>query len=698
MTRAQRVSIEVLVVLAVTGLIAVILTWPLAANFDTIIAGGGSAGDNTGYLWDLWSNSHYGLDLWGGGLQSHIGVPFGRTVIGGANLLLFFYTGPGWLLASLFPTIVAYNIITLTGLALAGASMYLLIRWLRLGIGAAAWAGLAFEIFPYELQRTAAFPPLGLIQFAPLLIMASIFWLQRPSWKRAALLAAATLYAWLSNPYFGAMALVAAGVTLLVGLVLAWRQSGVRTAAIRIGEALAALVVIVGVPLALIIGSTRGVAEGIVTRQRVELELYGAHVGDYFKPLPGQYLMSGIFGSADHWPVVSPGGERIAFLGWSVLALAVIGLVLAWRHRRALTQRERVGMVLVIPLALAMGIFSLASPTRVFGQAISMPSSLVFDYLPFLRVYARFSLFVMAAVLVIAAMGLSLLIRNRSVTWRTSIVSIALILTAMELPLSLPIGTGVPFIVNGHGPESVPTWQWLAQHDRSAAAIETPAFPNEVLDRQFLYGQLVHGHPLANGGLNEPGAATDFGREYGNPLFPDTPGVYATAGIKYVVINRWAWQQAGIPAPAPSQPPAGYRLVRTFPDGSGIWQVTAPARKALAFPSTGWWDPETISGVRWRYMKDAAAYTAYAPRAVRVTIRFQAQGFLPNEIYGLRIVAPDGTAQSHRVAGLRSITMHASLPAGKSTFRLMASGAAPRQVSTTDLRIVTVRVSEWTIS
>ncbi len=314
--RARRITIEVLIVLAVTGLIAVILTWPLAANFDTIIAGGGSAGDNTGYLWDMWSNSRYGLDLWAGGLQTHVGVPFDRTIIGGANLLLFFYVGPAWALASMFPTIVAYNIITLTGLALAGGSMYLLIRWLGLGVGAASWAGLAFEIFPYELQRTAAFPPLGLIQFAPLLIMAAVFWLQRPSWRRALLLAAAVLFPWLSNPYFGAMALVALGVTLIVGAVVFARRTNWVTSAKRLGEAVGMFIVVVAIPLAAIVGSTKGVASAIATRQRIELELYGAHLGDYVKPLPGMYLMSGIFGSADNWPVVSAGGrtDRLPWL------------------------------------------------------------------------------------------------------------------------------------------------------------------------------------------------------------------------------------------------------------------------------------------------------------------------------------------------------------------------------------------------
>ena len=699
MTRAQRVAIEVLVVLAVTGLIAVIVTWPLAANFDTIIAGGGSAGDNTGYIWDLWSNSHHGIDLWGGGLQDHVGLPFGRTVIGGGNLLLFFYNVPGAILGTFLPTIAAYNVMVLAGMALTGASMYLLIRWLGLGMAAAAWAGLAFEIFPYEFLRVAAHPPLAWLMFAPLLLMACIWWLQAPTWRRAAVMSGATLFAWLSDPYFGAMALVAVGVTLIVGIVMIARDRGGRAVAMRLGEAVAALVVIVVIPLGIIIASTRGVADQIVTRQRIELEIYGAHLGDYVKPVSGQFLWSGILGTnAADWPFSSPGGERMAFVGWTVLIMAVIGLVLAWRRRATMGRRARIGVVLAIPTAAAMLIFSLASPYPIFGMRIPMPSSLVFDYLPFLRVYARFGLFVMACLLVLGAVGLSLLIRGRSTTWRLSVVSAVIILTAMELPISLPIGTGVPITLNGKAPADVPTWTWLAAHDPGAVVLETPAFPDEVRDREFLYGQLVHDHPLANGGLGEPGAPSDFGRAYGSPLLPASASAYATAGIRYVVINPWAWAQAGLPAPAVASPPAGYAVAARFPDGSGVWRVTAAPKKAIAFPGQGWWDPETINGRQWSYMKDTATYTAWAPAAATVTIRFGAMGLRPGKPYALTVTAPDGTRRTFPITGTTGITLRTALPKGRSTFTLVASGTPAQVVGPGDARVASIRVSEWSIS
>ncbi len=685
-------------VLTVAGLIAVIMTWPLAANFDTFVAGGGSAGDTTGYIWDLWSNSTHGMDVWGGGVQQHVGLPFGRTIIGGANMLLLFYNAPGAILGTFLPTIAAYNVVVLAGMALTGASMYLFIRWMGLGMAAAAWAGVAFEIFPYEALRVAAHPPLAWLIFVPLLLMACVYWLQGPTWRRAILIAAVTLFAWLSNPYFGAMALVAVGVTLVVGIVMIARAAGGRAVALRLAEAIAAQIVIVAIPLAMISAAARGVADQLVTRQRIELSLYGANLGDYVKPLPGQFLWSGILGTdTSTWPFASPGGERTVFLGWTVLIAAALGLALTLRMRNRLDRRIGIAVVLVIPMALVMVIFSLASPYEVFGYEITMPSSLVFDYLPFLRVYARFGLFVMACVLVLGAVGLSLLMRGRSITWRASVTSVAIILTAMELPISVPIGTGVPLSLDGKHPQDVPTWNWLASHDPGAVVMETPAFPNEVLDRQFLYGQLIHGHPLANGGLNEPGTPSDFGREYGNPLFPAAAAAYATAGIKYVVINPWAWRQSNLEPPKVTSPPDGYAVVAALPDGSGIWRVTAAPAKAIAFPAQGWWDPDTINGVRWRYMKDTATYTAWAPHETRVVISFGARGLVQGPSYRLTVTAPDGRTQAFAVTRQRQVVLRAQLAKGTSTFRLSASGAAPQQISATDLRIATLQISQWVL-
>ena len=695
-TVARRHWVEALLVLAGFGLLAVLLTWPLAANFSTHIVGGGGAGDQVGYLWDIWSNANHGIDLWGAGLQDHVGLPFGRTIIGGANLLLLAYNLPTVLLAGIVPTIAAYNTVVLSGLALSGASMYLLIRWLGISAGPAAVAGTAFCMFPYEALRVAAHPPLAALAFAPLVLMACIWWVQRPSALRACTMAAAVLFAWVSNPYFGAMALVMAGVTVILGVGLTLRRHSLGQALRAGATAAGSLVVLVAIPLLLIISASQEVADQVATRQAIELEIYGARLSDYLAPIPGQFLWSGIFGDdVAQWPLSSPGGERTTFLGWTVFALALVGVALVWRRRASIAPRLKIAVYVVVPIGFAMTLLSLASPYEIFGRRIPMLSSIIFDVLPFLRVYARFGLVVMACALVLAAIALALLTDGRTTPTRLSVLSGAAILVLMETSVAVPWGTDIPLRIEGRPATNVPTWQWMARNGQGRIAIETPAFPNEMLDREFLFGQLTHGRPLANGGLNEPGLPSDFAREYGNPLFPAAPTAYATAGIDDVIINPWAWRQAGIAPPNPTAPPQGYEVSASFADGSAVWRVAAKAAKAVAFPSFGWWDPETRNGQRWRYMKANAGYISYAPRSARVTFRMNIRGVNPTSSYLLSIRDPAGIRHRFTVRRERRIDLKVEVPQGAGRFHLSVSGAKPQAIAPGDPRTATLEISEW---
>jgi hypothetical protein len=102
--------------------------------------------------------------------------------------------------------------------------------------------------------------------------------------------------------------------------------------------------------------------------------------------------------------------------------------------------------------------------------------------------------------------------------------------------------------------------------------------------------------------------------------------------------------------------------------------------------------------VRWRYMGGTATYTAWAPRAATVTIRFRAAGFVAGSTYKLAVTAPDGTTSSFPVVGRSSITLRTALPQGTSTFHLVASGARAMPLSTADTTPVAVRVSQWVTS
>lgn len=696
MTRWKAITLETIAVLIAAGLIAVLITWPLALHFDTDILGGsGGPSDSMGYWWDIWNNHRNGIDFFGGAVQDQIGVPFGRPLVGSGNLLLLVFTGPAWLLATVASAAFTYNVMALAGLALSAGAMYLLVRWLGLGIAVAAWAGVAMEIAPYEAFRATAHLPLAHMEWAPLLMLAGIAWIRRPTWRRAILLALATLLGWLSNPYYGAMATAMAITILAVGAVaLLRRPAGAGAALKRLGTAIAALVVLVGIPVLILLRASSGATEA-VTRQRVELELYGARIWDYVIPPPGSWIGDGIAGTAGLDPVRSPGGERMVYLGWAVIALAITGIVLAWRRWGALTPKERTGVAVGVAVALVAGLMSAASPTRIFGVEFPMPSSVVFDYLPYLRAYARFGAVVLVAVLLLGAIGLALIVRGRSTLWTNAWIAAAFVFTCATLPMALPLGSGPPVLINGQLPDQVATWKWLRDHDAGATVIEAPAFTSEDTDRYYLGGQTVHGHPLANGGLNEHSVAADFTEEFGNPVSPASARAYATAGIDLVAIEPWSYALSKIPVPTVSQPPAGYALAADLGAGGGIWRVTASPAKAIAFPDRTTWDAaRTVNGVRWRYMRDSAVMRAYSPTGGRFTVTFTAAGYDPLLAYPLVIAAPDGTTHSVSVKGRTAVSFVTTLPAGTSRFTLTTTRPPGDPVGPDGM---TVQTSAWTL-
>ncbi len=141
---------EALAVLVATTLAAILITWPLASDIGGLIPGN-AGGDQLGYLFDFWYFANYSLPLFSDHVQTVVGAPFGRVVPAVPTLTLATTLVPATLITSVFGAVVAYNVLTIAGLALTGASMYLLVRWMGLGIGPASWAGLAYMVLPYHL-------------------------------------------------------------------------------------------------------------------------------------------------------------------------------------------------------------------------------------------------------------------------------------------------------------------------------------------------------------------------------------------------------------------------------------------------------------------------------------------------------------------------------------------------------------------
>src|SRR5262249_4598344 len=133
----------VLVVAGYTAL-AVATTWPLAAHLGGALPGTFPNDAAGGAAWLEQLHKEDGFHLLGFSHHTLTAAPFGWNQGNALNFqwLLPFY--PAYLVAGWFGGLVAVNLVTLSGLVLSAAAMYLLVRWLGCGALIAAWSGLVY--------------------------------------------------------------------------------------------------------------------------------------------------------------------------------------------------------------------------------------------------------------------------------------------------------------------------------------------------------------------------------------------------------------------------------------------------------------------------------------------------------------------------------------------------------------------------
>jgi hypothetical protein len=700
---SRRVALEAGLVLLASFALVVVLTWPLLPNIATDVPGGGSGGDRSGYTWDVWFNAEHGLRLWGSTYQEAVSAPFGRLMPASANVLQITFLGPAWLFGQFVGPVAALNLSLLIGMTLTPAAMYLLIRWLGLGIVAAIWAGAAFALFPNFLIRASGHYPMAFLACFPILLLALWRWMEAPGWRRAWWLAAATAFCWMSNPYYGAMGSVMLAIGVGVAAIGMARESGPRTALRRVGEIVATTTGLVLIPLGLLFWSSSDAVESAFERSRQELDTYGARVTDYLLPDSQQWFFGHLFGAADWASKGGPGGERSNFLGYATMLLAIVGVVLAVRGWASLSRRLRLVVLSAGPLIVVLAWFSLATPTYWGGQRIPTPSGVVFDLAPFLRVYARFAIAVTAVVIVLGAIGLAALVQRRHAIVAGAVLVVAVGVATVELPPGggLPLQTDPPLTVNGRAPEDVPTWAWLRDNaPRDAILYEFPGGANEFLERYHMHGQLVHGLTIVNGDPVGRGIGSDVTSAFPNPGVPHAAERLAGLGVDLVAVDPWLWSVVGTAPPADlASVPPGFRALKTFPDGSAVWAVTARPDPAVPiFQRLTWWAPERVGEREWRYMKDEAAMWVYAPRAGTYRVSFGARSRPPSRVRHLVIDGPGGQVEQFDVGRAAELSFTVRLKAGRNDFALTNEGAPARQISASDLRIVSIQMSEWTVA
>ena len=292
------------------------------------------------------------------------GAPFGWDGTNALNIQVALAYYPTYLAAHMVGQVAAFNLTTLAGYILSGASMYLLTRYLGCRALVAAWAALAYIVFPWHLARIEHASLLH-IEVLALLIIALVAVVRRPTWLR-----------------FG---LVARGESRLladVGVLRAdggrerrsplpsarrWRHGRRRVALLALGTAGAALVAPALFGIAAVVSGTNAGAG--LNRAAGDLSIYGLRPIELVVPAARNLLLAGHVDS--FWETHRHGSNRVEttnYLGLLTFSLALTWLVISVRRWRSLDERVRLATAGLTATFIAGLAFAVPSPIVLFGH------------------------------------------------------------------------------------------------------------------------------------------------------------------------------------------------------------------------------------------------------------------------------------------------------------------------------------------
>jgi hypothetical protein len=647
-------------VLVGSTLVVCLLFLPIVVHpGSTVIGPDSDAGGTIDWLWQLQQGTGY--HLFGTTHNTLTGAPFGWEESNGLNIqwLLPYY--PAYLATKVVGAIAAYNVILLAGFVLSGASMYLLVRYLGCGRLVSAWAGFAYIVFPWHLSRT---PHASLVhlEFLPLLLLALVTAARKPEWPRFLLVGLAVLGCWLTSGYIGVMGTVAAvAFAVCVAFALPRRRTLFVVGVSGCALAASALVAF----LSIVSGVGRGVG---LERAASDLSTYGLRALELVTPSSGNLLLGDragrLLGLTLHG---SNPTETSNYLGLLTIGLALAWLVVAWRSRKTLASRYRavaLGFTSVVVVALVL---AAPSPIAIGGRSFWMPSRLLWEVIPAIRVPSRWVALAMTALVPLAALGLQAAWVKLERRGRTRVAPVALVIVAVLFSFGeLAIDPASPRI----RVKPLPTEYAAIPKTEPGILAEYPL----VESNDYLLWQHLHGRPLLNGPQTFP--AEDVRRVLVDPAVPGTASSLSLLGVTAMVTHANALDYLKDVLDVPDVPNAswgpGYSLVARSPDGSSLWRVVAPPAAALVTFRGGFGDPTPPRGAFVGYPLisgsgvGALELTAKKPGVVRLSF----DAVPPSGQRKVLRVADTSNERSYDLAGRTTISVLVQVPRGHSVVLL----------------------------
>lgn len=362
------------------------------------------------------------------------------------------------------PPLLVHNLVFLSGFALSGAAMFLLVRSLTRHTGAALLAGFIFAFLPYRFMHYAHLE-LQMAFFMPLCLWALHRAIDKGQWRDGVLTGLFVALQSLSSWYYGiflATFLVPVAAVLLIAKRAAERMRAIRVLAV--GAVLAAVIVL---PMSIPYFAARA---NVGERPVEEIVFYSATPQNYL----GAHHRNTVFGElTKQWG----GQERELFMGIVVPLIAFIGL---WPPLSA--SRIAYALGLIFAFDLSLGFNGLIYPF--FHEYV----------LPYrgLRVPARMAMVVGLGLAVLAGYGASRIQRTLARRGAGNVAFLLLgVLIFVEYRSTLTlkqISTTPPPIY-----DALPTGQ-------QNVLLELPLLqPDIALEPTYMYFSTFYWHKLVNG-------------------------------------------------------------------------------------------------------------------------------------------------------------------------------------------------------
>src|SRR6266545_5219979 len=498
-------------------LLSVAMTWPLARNIDRAVAWSGDPYINTWIIdWDWYATFHRPLHLFDANAfyPARDSLAFSENLYG-ISLLLFPFRAAG------VSPIAGHNIAILLGFAFSGFAAYLLGRRISGGGLAGVVSGIFYAFVPFR------FTHLPHVQHVwggtlPLLILALLWYQQKPTWFRAALFAAAFLFNGLCNIHWLLFGTVAIAVT---DVILRPRFVPLATCA-----AIAALLLALFLHPYVVVAKLYG-----MERSWQETLNFSATWSDWL--VVSRYNR---FYSALHNAGID--AERWLFPGTLSLLIGAVGLLST--DRRSLK---------IAAAWILLGLFGSFGLNFVFHDFL-------FSYVHgfrAIRVPARWAAISYVGLAVLVAIGTAMIARRR--VWANALIATAFLIELHAAPILWYIAPAdVP-----------PVYAWIREH-KPRALIELPI----RVDREYevMMRSTAHRRPMVNGisGFAPPEheRIATLAQKWSDLLVPELRRI----GVTHVVVHADAFD-----APARSWLARALRqqqlaFVRHFDSGlSGDW-------------------------------------------------------------------------------------------------------------------------------